>query len=47
MNLEDMFTNGTVLNGTKIYEPKSFSTAVTLASQIAMAVSASQYGITD
>lgn len=47
VNLEDMFTNGTVLNGTKIYEPKSFSTAVTLASQIAMAVSASQYGITD
>lgn len=44
VNLEDIFTNGTVLNGTKIYSPKSFSTAATLASQIAMAVSASQYG---
>lgn len=44
VNLEDIFTNGTVLNGTKIYPPKSFSTAATLASQIAMAVSASQFG---
>lgn len=44
VNLEDIFANGTVLNGTKIYSPKSFSTAATLASQIAMAVSASQYG---
>ena len=44
VNLEDMFTNGTVLNGTKIYEPKSFSTAVTLASQISMSVAAFQYG---
>lgn len=44
VNLEDIFINGTVLNGTKIYSPKSFSTAATLASQIAMAVSAGQYG---
>ena len=44
VNLEDIFTSGTVLNGTKIYSPKSFSTAATLASQIAMAVSASQFG---
>lgn len=44
VNLEDIFENGTVLNGTKIYPPKSFSTAATLASQIAMAVSASQFG---
>lgn len=44
VNLEDIFENGTVLNGTKIYPPKSFSTAATLASQVAMAVSASQFG---
>lgn len=43
-NLEDIFENGTVLNGTKIYPPKSFSTAATLSSQISMAISASQFG---
>ena len=46
-NLEDIFENGTVLNGTKIYPPKSFSTAATVCSQISMAISASQYGLTD
>lgn len=43
-NLEDMLQNGTVLNGVKIDRPKRFLTACTIATQIIMAVSSSQYG---
>lgn len=43
-NLEDMLQNGTVLNGVKIDRPKRFLTACTIATQIIMAISSSQYG---
>lgn len=44
VNLEDMLQNGTVMNGTRIYSPKSLSVATTLATQIIQAISASQFG---
>lgn len=44
VNLEDMFTNGTNINGVHIDTPKSLQTASTLASQISLVVSGSQYG---
>ena len=44
LNLEDMLDNGTVLNGIRIDSPKRFLTACTIATQIILAVSASQYG---
>ena len=44
VNLEDMLQNGTAINGTRIDKPKTFSTACTIATQIMLAVSASQYG---
>lgn len=44
VNLEDILKNGTVMTGTKIFPPKSFAVAATVASQIIMSVSASQYG---
>lgn len=44
LNLEDMFQNGTVINGTKIDPPTSFQTAANLASQISLAVGSNQYG---
>ncbi len=44
VNLEDMLQNGTAISGTRIDKPKSFSTACTVASQIAAAVASSQYG---
>lgn len=44
VNLEDILKNGTVMTGTKIFPPKSFAVAATIASQIVMSVSASQYG---
>ena len=43
-NLNDMLQNGTVLNGVKIEKPKRFLTACTVATQIIMAISSSQYG---
>lgn len=44
VNIEDMFKNGTVINGTTIETPKSFSTACNIACQIAQGVSNSQFG---
>ena len=44
VNLRDMFENGTVISGTRIDTPKSFSTACTVATQIIAQVSSSQYG---
>ena len=42
--LEDMLQNGTVISGTKIDKPKTFSTACNIASQIVAQVASSQYG---
>ncbi|MGL4772325.1 MAG: anaerobic ribonucleoside-triphosphate reductase [Clostridium sp.] len=44
VNLEDMFKNGTVINEKLVEEPKSFSTACTVATQIIAQVSSNQYG---
>lgn len=44
INLEDMLMNGTVISGTKIDRPKSFSTACNIATQIIAQVASSQYG---
>ena len=44
VNLNDMLQNGTVISGVKIDKPHRFSTAATIASQIAQQVSSSQYG---
>lgn len=44
VNLEDMLMNGTVISGTKIDKPKSFSTACNIATQIIAQVASSQYG---
>ena len=44
VNLKDMLQNGTVISGVKIDKPHRFSTAATIASQIAQQVSSSQYG---
>ena len=44
VNLEDMLQNGTVISGTKIDRPKSFSTACNIATQIIAQVASSQYG---
>ncbi|MGL5150802.1 MAG: anaerobic ribonucleoside-triphosphate reductase [Clostridium sp.] len=44
VNLEDMFNNGTVINEKLVEEPKSFSTACTVATQIIAQVSSNQYG---
>ena len=44
VNLEDMLTNGTVINNIKIETPHKFITAATIATQIITAVSSSQYG---
>lgn len=44
VNLEDMFTNGTVINEKLVEEPKSFGTACTVATQIIAQVSSNQYG---
>ena len=44
INLDDMLQNGTVLNGKMIEKPHRFTTACTIATQIIMAVSSSQYG---
>ena len=44
VNLEDMFTNGTVINEKLVETPKSFGTACTVATQIIAQVSSNQYG---
>ena len=44
INLEDMFTNGTVINEKMVETPKSFETACTVATQIIAQVSSNQYG---
>ena len=44
INLEDMLQNGTVISGTMIDKPKSFSTACNIATQIIAQVASSQYG---
>lgn len=44
INLEDMLQNGTVISGTTIDKPKTFSTACNIASQIVAQVASSQYG---
>ena len=44
VNLEDMLQNGTVISGTMIEKPKSFSTACNIATQIMAQVASSQYG---
>lgn len=46
VNLEDMFQNGTVISGTKIDTPKSFSTACNIMTQVMAQVASSQYGLT-
>lgn len=43
-NLEDMLQNGTVISGTMIERPHSFSTACNVATQIIAQVSSNQYG---
>lgn len=43
-NLEDMLQNGTVINGTLIEKPHSFSTACNIATQIMAVVASGQYG---
>ena len=44
VNLEDMLQKGTVINGTLIEKPHSFSTACNIATQIMAQVASSQYG---
>lgn len=44
VNLEDMLQNGTVISGTKIEKPHSFSIACNIATQIIAQVASSQYG---
>ena len=43
-NLEDMLQNGTVISGTMIEKPHSFSTACNVATQIIAQVASNQYG---
>ena len=43
-NLEDMMQNGTVISGTMIEKPHSFSTACNIATQIIAQIASSQYG---
>ena len=44
VNLEDMLQNGTVISGTYIEKPHSFSTACNIATQIIAQVASNQYG---
>ena len=44
VNLEDMLQNGTVISGTYIEKPHSFSTACNIATQIISQVASNQYG---
>ena len=45
VNLEDMLQNGTVISGTMIEKPHSFSTACNIATQVIAQVASSQYGL--
>jgi ribonucleoside-triphosphate reductase len=44
VNLDDMLQNGTVISGTLIEKPKTFSTACNIATQIIAQVASNQYG---
>ena len=44
INLEDMLQNGTVISGTMIEKPKTFSTASNIATQCIAQIASSQYG---
>ncbi|MDD7202565.1 MAG: anaerobic ribonucleoside-triphosphate reductase [Sphaerochaetaceae bacterium] len=44
INLDDMLQNGTVISGTEIERPHSFSTACNIATQIIAQVASNQYG---
>lgn len=44
VNLDDMLQNGTVISGTKIDKPHSFSTACNIATQVVAQVASSTYG---
>lgn len=44
VNLEDILQNGTVINGTMIEKPHSFSTACNIATQVAAIIASNQYG---
>jgi len=44
VNLDDMLQNGTVISGTMIEKPHSFSTACNIATQVIAQVASSQYG---
>ena len=44
VNLEDMLQNGTVISGTLIEKPHSFSTACNIATQIIAQIASNQYG---
>ena len=44
INIQDMFENGTVMNGKLIESPRSFQVACTVMTQIISAVASSQYG---
>ena len=44
VNLEDMLQNGTVISGTYLEKPHSFSTACNIATQIIAQVASNQYG---
>lgn len=44
VNLDDMLQNGTVISGTMIEKPRSFSTACNIATQIIAQVASNQYG---
>lgn len=44
INLDDMLQNGTIISGTQIDKPHTFSTACNIASQIVAQVASSQYG---
>ena len=44
VNLEDMLQNGTVINGTLIEKPHSFSTACNIATQIMACIASGQHG---
>ena len=45
INLEDMLQNGTVMNGVMIEKPHRLITATTIATQVILGVSSSQYGL--
>ncbi|MGL5693735.1 MAG: anaerobic ribonucleoside-triphosphate reductase [Peptostreptococcaceae bacterium] len=44
INLEDMLTNGTVINNKLVESPKSFATACTIVTQIIAQIASGQYG---